>query len=169
MDLEMTGLDPAKDTILEIACAITDKDLNLLDRTRTYVIRHSESLLLNMDDWNKSYHIKTGLYSQVLKSKVTMKQAERELLEYIKQYAKPQKNLLAGASIHIDKLFLQRRMPKLHKYLKWQILDVATVRNLGYKWYGIEPFPKNDVHRAHDDVIESIEELKYFREAIFKS
>lgn len=168
LDLELTGLDVQKDTILEIACTVTDKELKILVEPKNWVVKHSESVLAKMDEWNTKHHGASGLTYEVLHSKTTLKQAEREILEYLSPYTREGSNLLAGASVHIDKLFLARRMPRLDEYLKYQILDIASVRALAYRWYELEPYPKNNKHRAIDDVIESLAELQYFRATIFK-
>ncbi|BCX13965.1 MAG: oligoribonuclease [Candidatus Dojkabacteria bacterium] len=168
IDLELTGLDIKKDKILEIACVVTDRDLNYLTEVVNYVIHYPKSILKQMDPWSLEVHTKSGLIDEVLNSKTTLLNAQKQILEIIIPFTKPGQNLLAGSSVHFDKMFLAKFMPELDNYLKWQIIDVATVRNLAYRWYKIKPFPKKDSHRAKTDIIESIQELKYLKELIFK-
>lgn len=168
IDLELTGLDLKKDKILEIAIAVTDKNLKILQAPKNWVVNHPEKLLKQMDDWNKKHHGASNLIEEVLNSRLTTKEVEEEVLEYIKPYTKENLNLLAGASVHVDRLFLSTNMPKLEKYFKFQILDIASIRALAYRWYNLEAYPKNNKHRAYDDVVESIAELQYFRASIFK-
>ncbi len=170
MDLEMTGLDPQKEGIIEIATLITDSDLNILAEGPNLAIRQPERLLKKMDDWNQNQHSKSGLLDLVRKSKVTVAKAERETLKFIKEYCVEGKSPLCGNSIHHDKRFLLRYMPKLSAYLHYRILDVSTVKGLVDRWY---PKPKdrpkkNDNHRALGDVQASVEELRFYRKTYFK-
>jgi oligoribonuclease len=169
LDLELTGLDINKDKILEVACVVTNKDLDCLTDVYNFVIKQPKSILESMDDWGLKTHKKSRLVDEVLKSENSLKEVEDRILEIISPYTKPCKNLLAGSSVHFDKLFLMKYMPRLNQYLKWQIIDVSTVRNLAYRWYKIKPFPKSNTHRAKVDILESIEELKYLRNLIFKN
>lgn len=170
LDMEMTGLDPQKEGIIEIATIITDSKLNILEEGPSLVIHQSQALLQEMDPWNTKHHEKSGLLEKVRKSKITVKQAEKLTLEFIKKYCAPKKALLCGNSVHHDRRFLERDMPEIHEYLHYRHIDVSTVKSLAKFWYPKVKFPKKDnAHRALDDIRESIEELKYYRARFFKS
>lgn len=171
MDLEMTGLDPEKEGIIEMATIITDGELNILEEGPNLVIHQPLKLLRGMDEWNRNQHGKSGLTELVKKSKVTVAAAERQTLRFIKKYCVEGKSPLCGNSIHHDRRFLIRYMPKLNAYLHYRHLDVSTVKGLVNLWY-----PKNknlpkkgDAHRALDDARESIRELIFFRKHYFRA
>lgn len=171
MDLEMTGLDPEKESIIEIATIITDSELNVLAEGPNLAIHQPAKLLKKMDDWNKNQHGKSGLTELVQKSKITLAKAERETLKFIKEYCVEGKSPLCGNSIHHDRRFLIKHMPKLSAYLHYRILDVSTVKGLVDRWYPKHKDRprKNDNHRALGDVVNSIEELRFYRKTYFKN
>lgn len=170
IDLEMTGLTPSKDTILEIACVITNQNFEPIGQPITQVITQSSSILDQMDDWNKKHHAQSGLLEAVKQSTITLAQAEEQILTLLQKHCKPQEAPLCGNSVWVDRLFLQAHMPKLEKYLHYRVLDVSSIKILAGIWFGITPddIKKQKNHRALDDIYESIAELKWYRETIFK-
>jgi len=171
IDLEMTGLDFAKDRILEIAAVITDKRLNVLAEGPDIAIHQTKTFLKRMDDWNVKHHTASGLVERVLQSKINVKQAEEMILEFIKQYVPAGKSPICGNSICQDRRFLYRYMPTLEKYFHYRNLDVSSVKILARSWYAkiIKTSAKRSKHMAMSDIYDSIEELKYYRETIFKN
>jgi len=168
MDLEMTGLDPETDTILEIATIVTDKNLNVLDEGPSIAIHHDKQVLDNMNEWCKKQHAASGLSDRVLASRVSLIQAEAETLAFIRQYTTERTVPLCGNSIHQDRRFLARYMPRMEAYLHYRIVDVSTIKELVRRWYpDIKPPAKKGMHLAMDDVRESITELRYYRERLF--
>lgn len=171
IDCEMTGLDPEKDRIIEIATIITTSDLEIVAEGPNLVIHQPLQVLRNMDEWNQKQHKKSGLLDLVISSKISVKKAEKMTLEFIKEYCQPQKSPLCGNAVYHDRRFLIKYMPKLNEYLHYRILDVTTVKILVERWY-----PKNknlpkkkDSHRALQDIRESIEELRFYRKTYFKA
>ncbi len=172
IDMEMSGLDPKKEVILEIATIITDKKLNVLEEGPDLVIYQADKYLDAMDEWNKKHHHKSGLTHAVKNSTVTLKQAEKLTLEFIKKYCpEPKKALLCGNSVHHDRRFIERYMPKLHDYLHYRHIDVSTVKSLVMFWYpkNKKTYQKRSTHRALDDIRESIIELQHYKKKYFKS
>ena len=170
IDMEMTGLDPKKEGIIEMASIVTDKNLNTLEEGPNLILHQSQKLLKTMDRWNKTHHKKSGLLDAVKKSKITVKRAEKLTLDFLKKYCLPGKSLLCGNAVHHDRRFIIKYMPKLDKFLHYRHIDVTTLKALVKWWY-----PKNknlpkkkDAHRALDDIRESIEELRFYRETYFK-
>mgnify|MGYP003811868561 CR=1 FL=1 len=170
MDMEMTGLDPEKDGILEIATIVTDSELNVLAEGPHLIIHQPAKVLRRMDDWNRKHHGKSGLLKAVRKSKITLKKAEQLSLSFIKEHCVPQESPLCGNSIHQDRRFLIRYMPKIDAFLHYRHVDVSTVKTLVRRWYpkGKSAPRKKDSHRALDDIRESIEELKFYRKHYFR-
>ncbi|MBI3317477.1 MAG: oligoribonuclease [Candidatus Omnitrophica bacterium] len=166
MDLEMTGLDPEKERIIEIATLITDKDLNVIAEGPNLVIHQPARVLRAMDDWNQKHHKKSGLLDAVKASRVSIRQAERETLRFIKGYCFPKKSPLCGNSIHHDRLFLLKSMPRIHDYLHYRIVDVSSLKFLIQSWYPKDKKlkKKKSAHRALEDIQASIDELKHYRE-----
>jgi len=169
LDLEMTDLDPKKGTIVEIASLITDADLNVLEEGPDIVIHQPKKVLEDMGDWYQDHFSMSGLLDEIKVSDITLDQAERKTLFFIKRYCEPQTGILAGCSVHVDRLFLFHFMPRLYGYLHHHILDVDTIKEASRHWYPRLPdYSKAKTHRAHDDILDSIAELKYYKENIFK-
>jgi len=170
IDLEMTGLMPSKNTILEIACVITNQNFEPIDQPISRVIAQPPAILDQMDDWNKKHHAQSGLLEAVKQSQTTLAQAEEQILTLLQKHCKPQEAPLCGNSVWVDRLFLQTYMPKLEKYLHYRVLDVSSIKILAGIWFGITPddIKKQKNHRALDDIHESIVELIWYHQHIFK-
>lgn len=170
MDLEMTGLDPKTCVIIEIASIVTDKDLNLLAQGPSLVIHQPQAVLDAMDDWNKKHHGESGLIEAVQKSTVSLDKAEKQTLAFISQYCKIKTSPLCGNTIYQDRRFLIEYMPTLENYLHYRLVDVSTIKELVKRWYGPEfqSPQKKQKHKALDDILETIEELKFYRKMVFK-
>ncbi len=171
MDLEMSGLDPKTCVILEIASLVTDKDLNLLAQGPALVVRQPAEILAGMDDWNKKHHKQSGLWNAVLSSATTLQEAEKQTLDFVSKHCKPKSSPLCGNTIYQDRRFLIEYMPQLEAYLHYRLVDVSTIKELVKRWYGPEfqAPPKKQKHKALDDILETVEELRFYREKVFKS
>jgi oligoribonuclease len=169
IDCEMTGLDPATNGLLEIATIITNYDLEILARGPVLAIRASESKLDAMDAWNKRTHKQSGLLQRVREEGVSVAEAERQTLAFVKKYCYKRSAPLCGNSIGQDKRFLAKYMPELHEYLHYKVIDVSSIKLLASEWYGgkYEAPKKQERHRALADIEESIAELAYYRDAVF--
>ena len=169
IDCEMTGLDPTHDTLLEIATIITDYDLQIVDRGPVLAIRQSDARLAGMDAWNRRTHKKSGLIDRVREEGVTLAEAERQTLVFVKRYCYARTAPLCGNSIGQDKRFLVKYMPTLHDFLHYKVVDVSSIKLLVAEWYGgrYESPEKKELHRALDDIEESIAELDYYRQHVF--
>ncbi|XP_028179528.1 oligoribonuclease, mitochondrial [Ostrinia furnacalis] len=171
VDLEMTGLNIDKDHILEIACLVTDADLNLVATGPNLVIHQPDSILNNMDSWCIATHGESGLTEASRKSKISLKEAEKQVLEFVSAHVPEKKCPLGGNSVYMDRLFLRKYMPNFDLYLHYRIIDVSTIKELARRWYQKEysTIPKKKFqHRSIDDIFESIAELRYYRDNIFK-
>ncbi|KAF6205519.1 hypothetical protein GE061_019692 [Apolygus lucorum] len=168
IDMEMTGLDPAKDCILEVACLITNKDLEIIAEGPELVIHQPLERLNAMNEWCLTTHTKTGLFKASLESRITLEQAEDDLLKFVQQYTPPGKCPLAGNTVYMDKYFLLKYMPRFCEHLHYRILDVSSVKILAKSWYNLGPPDKKFTHRALDDIKESIQELTVYRDSIFR-
>ena len=172
MDLEMTGLDPATEVIVEIATLITDDELNIVAEGPDLVIHQPEPVLKAMDPFVVEMHTTSGLLVAIRESTVTLEQAGAATLEFIKQHiAEPRTIPLCGNSIGTDRRFLAKYLPEIENFLHYRSVDVSTIKELVKRWYpGLEISrpTKNGAHRALDDVRESIRELKFYRENVFK-
>ncbi len=165
IDLEMTGLDPVRDYIIEIATIITDNVLNLVAEGPVIAIHQSDETLAAMDDWNSRQHGHSGLTARVRESREREVDAERLTLEFIREHVPPGKSPICGNSICQDRRFLARYMPDLEDFFHYRNLDVSSVKELAMRWAPkiADGFSKESSHRALDDIRESIEELKYYR------
>lgn len=166
IDLEMTGLNPDSDLIIEIATVVTDKDLNILAQGPVLAIHQSDAALAAMDDWNQKHHGQSGLIDRVKTSTVNEVEAERLTIEFLKQWVPENTSPICGNSIGQDRRFLYRYMPKLEAYFHYRNIDVSTLKELAARWAPEvkNGFNKESTHQALDDIIESIEELRYYRE-----
>lgn len=171
MDLEMTGLDPEKELIIEIATLVTDGELNILEEGPCLAIKQSNAILSRMDAWNTTTHQASGLTDRVMNSKISCEEAEKATLDFIKKYCPPESSPLCGNSIGQDRRFLVKYMRELNDYLHYRSVDVTTVKELIKRWYPNGPkFPKKSgAHLASIDVRESLEELVFFREHYFNN
>lgn len=170
IDLEMTGLDPQKDVILEIATIITDGQLKEIAQGPVFIIHQDEALLSTMNDWVTKTHTKSGLVDQVRSSTITLAQAEEETLAFIATHCIKNKAILAGNSVWQDKYFLIHYMPRIIEYLSYRVLDVTSIKEAVRRWYENDAkiyFSKSDTHRSLTDIRESIEELKHYRTYFF--
>ena len=171
MDLEMTGLDPDLEVIIEIASLVTDYDLNILAEGPCLAIHQNDEILARMDAWNQKHHNASGLVERVRKSKITNDEASRQTLEFIKQYCPENTAPLCGNSISQDRKFLCKYMNELHNYLHYSSVDVTSIKELVRRWYPNGPkLPrKSDSHMALTDVRESLSELIFYRKEYFTS
>ena len=171
IDLEMTGLNPEIDVIIEIATIVTDKNLNILAQGPVFAIHQSDEILSAMDDWNQEHHGKSGLIERVKASTVTALQAEQATVEFLSQWVDAGVSPICGNSVWQDRRFLTRYMPTLEAFFHYRCIDVSTFQELAARWCPEikDGFSKESSHQALDDIIESIEELRYYREHFIKS
>jgi len=171
VDLEMTGLDLDNDVIMEMACIVTDKDLNILDESDDLIINVTDEKLDGMGEWCQRQHGISGLTEACRRSKISLSEAERLMVDFVKNRVPLGVAPLAGNSVHVDKCFLDKYMPEFSKLLHYRIVDVSTVKELARRWYPTEykKAPrKAGTHRAMDDIRDSINELKFYRKTVFK-
>lgn len=170
LDLEMTGLDPEKERIIEAAIVVTEPDLTFVAEGPVVVIHQSDELLNAMDKWNTSTHGKSGLTDKVRASTTTEEQAEEQLLAFLTQYVPAGKSPLCGNTVGQDRRFLVKYMPKLEAFFHYRNLDVSTLKELALRWKPevYRSFVKQSRHEALADIYESIEELKHYREHFIK-
>jgi oligoribonuclease len=169
-DLEMSGLDPDTNSILEIATIVTDNDLHVVAEGPVVAIHQPRSVLDAMDAWNSEHHAASGLIARVEASSHSMIDAERATLAFVQRFCAERGSPLCGNSIHQDRRFLVRYMPRLDAYLHYRNIDVSTVKELVRRWYpdGPQPPEKRHAHLALDDIRESIEELRFYRAHVFR-
>jgi oligoribonuclease len=169
IDLEMTGLKPDTDSIIEIATVVTDKDLTVLADGPVFAIHQPDSVLAQMDDWNQKQHGGSGLAARVRASKVTEAEAEARTIEFLAPLVKSGASPMCGNSICQDRRFLARHMPKLEHFFHYRNLDVSTLKELARRWAPgvVEGFVKQGTHLAHADIHESIRELRHYRARLF--
>ena len=169
LDMEMTGLDPELNVVIEVAIVITDLHLNVLAESQSYAIYQPEIELNKMDKWNVNTHTKSGLLARVIDSTHTIEYVEQELLKLIAKYVAKGCSPLCGNTIYQDRKFIAKYMKKLDTYLHYRVIDVSTIKELAKRWYPAiaSGFEKHNKHEALADVHESIEELKYYRAKLF--
>ncbi len=170
IDLEMTGLDSMRDSIIEIATVMTDKHLNILAEGPVLAIHQPQEVLEQMDEWNTRHHNASGLVERVCKSKVTEQEAERRTLDFIAAYVEKGYSPMCGNSICQDRRFLARLMPELEGFFSYRNLDVTSLKELVKRWAPeiAQGFNKKAAHLALEDIKESIDELRYYREHFIK-
>lgn len=170
LDIEMTGLVPDTDRIIELAMVITDSDLNIVAEAPVMVVHQTNRVLNGMDKWNQSTHSKSGLIDRVKASTMNEAEAEAQMLAFIKKYVPKQVSPMCGNSICQDRRFLARWMPQLEAYFHYRNLDVSTLKELAKRWKPdmAKGVKKHGKHEALADIIESIEELKHYREHFIK-
>jgi len=168
IDLEMTGLDTFNDVIIEIATVVTDKDLNKLAEGPVIAIHQPDNVLDGMDDWNLSHHGSSGLIKRVRESSYTAEQAEAETIKFLEAYVPKGASPMCGNSICQDRRFMAREMPLLEDYFHYRNLDVSTLKELTMRWKPelLDGLTKKGAHLAMDDILESIEELQFYRKNI---
>lgn len=166
IDLEMTGLDTQKDHIIEIATIVTNQELDIIAVGPDIAIKQDEKLLLAMDEWNTEHHSQSGLWQRVLDSDITVREAERLTLEFLKEHVPIHSSPMCGNSICQDRRFLARWMPKLENYFHYRQIDVSSIKELIRRWNPqlLEGFTKTSQHLALADTEESIKELRYYRQ-----
>jgi oligoribonuclease len=170
IDLEMTGLDTGKDYIIEIATIVTDSQLNILAEGPVLAIHQPDPVLKRMDEWNTRQHGGSGLTERVRKSTLTEAQAERLTIKFLSEYVPANASPMCGNSICQDRRFLARCMPELERYFHYRNLDVSSIKELAMRWSPTvaQGFKKGSTHLALDDARDSIRELQYYREQLFK-
>lgn len=170
IDMEMSGLEPDTDSVLEVALIVTDKDLNLVEEGPVLVVHQSDAVLDAMDNWNKGTHGKSGLIDKVKASPFSEADVEMQMIEFMKKHVGERKSPMCGNSICQDRRFLARHMPKLEAYFHYRNLDVSTLKELAARWRPElkDGFKKANSHTALADIQESIEELKYYRDTFIR-
>lgn len=170
IDLEMTGLDPGRDRIIEIATVVTDKQLNILAEGPAIAIHQDDAALAAMDEWNTRQHGESGLVERVRQSRATEHEAELATLAFLARHVEPGASPMCGNSICQDRRFLARWMPDLERFFHYRNLDVSTLKELARRWAPAVAagFSKESKHLALDDIRDSIEELRYYREHLFR-
>lgn len=170
IDLEMTGLDPDQDLIIEIATIVTDAELNILAEGPVRAIHQPDEVMDGMDEWNTKQHGQSGLTKRVRESKVSLNGAEAETIAFLEDWVPPGKSPMCGNSICQDRRFMVRGMPRLERYFHYRNLDVSTVKELARRWRPdvAEGVKKTGAHLALDDIKDSINELKHYRETFFR-
>jgi oligoribonuclease len=170
IDLEMTGLEPETDRIIEIATLVTDKELNIVGEGPVIAIHQSDAVLAAMDDWNQQHHGESGLIARVQASHYSEHDAIRETIAFLQQYVPQGVSPMCGNSIGQDRRFLNKYMPELENYFHYRNLDVSTIKELVRRWQPeiMKDFKKQNTHQALQDIQESIAELKFYRERVFK-
>ena len=169
IDLEMTGLDPEKEKIIEIATLVTDSDLNVLAEGPNLIISQSKDILDAMDEWNQNQHGSSGLIEEVIKSNITEQMAEIETLDFISKYVGENVSPMCGNTVSHDRRFLSKYMPELENYFHYRHIDVSSVKELIVRWMNqAQSYQKNSNHRALDDIKDSINELKHYKKLLFE-
>ena len=171
IDMEMSGLIPDSDRILEVALVVTDSQLNVVAEAPVLAVHQSDSILDNMDKWNKSTHAKSGLIDKVKASKLNEDEVEKDMISFLQKYVPPNISPMCGNTICQDRRFLARTMPKLEAYFHYRNLDVSTLKELVKRWKPdiLAGLTKQGKHEALADIYDSIAELKYYREHFIKT
>jgi oligoribonuclease len=171
LDMEMTGLDPDRERIIEVAMILTDGQLEEIATGPELVIHQPEEVLAAMDDWNKSHHGASGLIDRVRSSTISDAEAEQQMIAFINEHVPAKERpVLAGNSIHQDRRFIRRYMPQLEKRLHYRMVDVSTIKELARRWYPqviAKQKQKKETHRALDDIRESLDELRFYKQHLF--
>jgi oligoribonuclease len=169
IDMEMSGLDPDTCRILEIATIITDAELSIVAEGPDLVVHQPDAVLDAMDEWCTRHHGESGLTAQVRVSTIDDAEAERRTLEFLAAWTQAGASPLCGNSVHQDRRFIGRYMPKLDAFLHYRLVDVSTIKELSRRWYPeLKPPQKRETHRALDDIRESIAELRFYRGTLFR-
>lgn len=169
IDLEMTGLNPDTDRIIEIATIVTDGQLNVLAEGPVIAVHQSDQVLSQMDEWNTTQHGGSGLVDRVRKSEYSERRAEEETMDFLQQWVDRSMSPMCGNTICQDRRFLWRGMPQLEAYFHYRNLDVSTIKELARRWKPevLEGVKKSGAHLAMDDIRDSIAEMRYYREQVF--
>ncbi|PMR73838.1 oligoribonuclease [Billgrantia endophytica] len=170
IDLEMTGLDPERERIIEVATLLTDNDLNLIAEGPVLAVHQPDGLLAAMDDWNQKTHGESGLVERVKQSRIDTAEAERRTLDFLKAHVTPGSSPMCGNSVHQDRRFLEREMPGLLAFFHYRNLDVSTLKELAKRWNpgALAGFSKRNTHQALDDIRESLAELAHYRNTFLR-
>ncbi|QJQ95265.1 MULTISPECIES: oligoribonuclease [Halomonadaceae] len=170
IDLEMTGLDPEREKIIEVATLITDSDLNLIAEGPVLAIHQNASQLEGMDAWNQKTHGESGLIERVKNSRIDTFEAQRQTLEFLSAYVMPGTSPMCGNSVHQDRRFMEREMPQLLDFFHYRNLDVSTLKELAKRWNpaALTGFEKRNTHQALDDIRESLAELAHYRNTFLR-
>lgn len=169
VDMEMSGLDPETCVILEIAVIVTTGELEEIAEGPDLVLHQPESVLAAMDEWNTEHHGKSGLSDRVRQSTISLAAAEDQVLRFLQPLTQPGASPLCGNSVHMDRAFMVRYMPRLTAHLHYRNIDVSTLKELVRRWYPAVPIPtKREAHRALSDIRESIDELRFYRSKVFR-
>lgn len=170
IDLEMTGLNPEKERIIEVATLVTDADLRVVAEGPVLAVKQPDALLAAMDEWCTKTHGESGLTARVKASQTDTRLAEQETLAFLRQYVAPGSSPMCGNSIHQDRRFLEREMPELLAFFHYRNLDVSTLKELAKRWNpgALAGFKKRNVHLAMDDIKESIDELAHYRNTFLR-
>ena len=169
LDMEMTGLDPNQNVVIEVAVVITDSELNILAESPSYAISQPAEELAKMDKWNVSTHTRSGLLDRIASSGIELAEAEKQILKLLKKHVAKGSSPLCGNTIHQDRKFMVLYMPILEEYLHYRNIDVSSIKELARRWNPsiYDGFKKHNKHEALADIHESIEELKYYRQHLW--
>lgn len=169
IDMEMSGLNPDTDVVLEVALVLTNSSLDIISEGPDLIVRQDASLWDKMDKWNQEHHSKSGLWDSVVKSTLSLEEAEDQLMTFLETNLFAKTSPLCGNSIAQDRLFLRKYMPRVNEFLHYRMVDVSSLKELVKRWYpnGPQAPSKNNSHRALDDIKESITELKFYQDNYF--
>ena len=169
--MEMTGLDPEVDVILEVATIVTDSELNAIAEGPVLPISQPEAALAGMDDWNTEHHTASGLIDRVRQDGVALIEAEAQTLDFLERHTTRGTSPLCGNTVWQDRRFLTRYMPEVADFLHYRIIDVSSIKELAFRWHPelVSQLRKNNAHRALEDIRESIDELRFYRERFFRA